>query len=228
MALTIRLTPQLVLSVGDIVTEDILNSLADSTIEFEGTVSTANIADESITLAKLALGILADSTAGRARMADGFVTAAKLAASLDLSGKTITGNPTITWTGVIDLSGATVTLPTSTIAYYVTPTPVALAANTTLINDISHNLGGLPRIARMVLVADATPELGYAAGDEVDAMTCINTGGVPMFAMRVTSTKVSVFQENYAAGNVLLPSVTTKQHAVIVFARWALKIYLQR
>jgi len=53
------------------------------------------------------VGILTADTPGRSRMADAFVTAAKLASALDLSTKTLTGNPSITFTGAIDFSGGT-------------------------------------------------------------------------------------------------------------------------
>lgn len=99
MALTIRFTPGRVLAVGDIVTEDVLNDLANPTVELEGTVNTSTIDDGSITLAKLITGILSADSAGRSRMADGFVTAAKLDATQDWTGKTIGGTPTVNWSG---------------------------------------------------------------------------------------------------------------------------------
>jgi len=88
MSLQIRLTPGRVVAIGDLITEDVLNALANPTVELEGTVATSGIDDGSITLAKLIVGILTADTPGRSRMADAFVTAAKLASALDFSGGT--------------------------------------------------------------------------------------------------------------------------------------------
>lgn len=57
----------------------------------------------------LADGVLSADVAGRAKMADGFVTAGKLASSLDLTGKTVSGTPTLpaastTYAGAIELA----------------------------------------------------------------------------------------------------------------------------
>lgn len=79
MALTVNLTPGAVVTEGDLWTAALLNLLANPTVELEGSVSAASIADNSITLAKLVDGILAASAAGRAKMADGYLTLAKLA-----------------------------------------------------------------------------------------------------------------------------------------------------
>lgn len=119
MALTIRFTPGRVLAVGDLITEDILNDLANPTVELEGTVNTSTIGDASITLAKLIVGILTADSAGRSRMADGFVTDAKLDATQNWTGKTISGNPSVTLTGVVNLSGATVTMPAGAVVQQV-------------------------------------------------------------------------------------------------------------
>lgn len=111
MALIIRFTPGRVVALGELITEDLLNALANPTVELEGTISTLAIADNSITLAKLVVGILTADTAGRSRMEDGYVTASKLATAQLWTGFTLTGNPAVTWAGVIDFSGATLSLP---------------------------------------------------------------------------------------------------------------------
>lgn len=115
MALTISLTPGIVVNAGDTITEDVLNALANPTVELEGTIATSTIGDGSITLVKLITGILSADSAGRSRMADGFIIGSKISATLDLGGKTITGAVTMTLTGTLDFSGATVNLGGSNI-----------------------------------------------------------------------------------------------------------------
>lgn len=77
MALTITITPGIVLVAGQRVSIADLNALANPTVELEGSIGTASIGDGSVTLAKLAVGILSADSAGRSRMADGFMTTAK-------------------------------------------------------------------------------------------------------------------------------------------------------
>ncbi len=79
MALTIRITPGYNWSVGELVTEEKLNLANNPTVELEGSVGSASIADGSVTLVKLAVGVLTADSAGRSRMADGFMVTAKYA-----------------------------------------------------------------------------------------------------------------------------------------------------
>jgi hypothetical protein len=78
MAQTVTLTPGYVWTLGELITEDKLNQAANPTVELEGTISAASLADNSITLAKLIVGILSADTAGRSRMEDGYITLAKI------------------------------------------------------------------------------------------------------------------------------------------------------
>lgn len=78
MALTINLTPGAVVTASDLWTVALLNALANPTIELEGSIGAASIADNAVTLSKLVDGILTADTPGRAKMADGYVTTAKL------------------------------------------------------------------------------------------------------------------------------------------------------
>lgn len=82
MALTVKLTPGYNWTEGELVTIAKLILAANPTIELEGTISAASLADNSITLAKLIVGILSADAAGRSRMADGYLTLAKIAAGI--------------------------------------------------------------------------------------------------------------------------------------------------
>jgi len=96
---------------GEVVTIDKLNLLGRGTFTLLGSIGSATISDGAVTTAKLADGALSADTTGRAKMADGYLTAAKLNATQDWSGKTISGNPAVTWTGAVNFSGATFTPP---------------------------------------------------------------------------------------------------------------------
>lgn len=78
MALTISYVPGYVWTVGELVTEDKLNLAANPTINLEGTLSSASVADGAITTPKLAAGVLSADATGRSKMADLFLTLAKI------------------------------------------------------------------------------------------------------------------------------------------------------
>jgi len=109
--LTFQVIPSKVFVEGELVTIDKLNQLGAPTIQVLDDNLTVIVADYSVTTNKLADGVLSADTAGRAKMADQFVTAAKLNNTQDWSGKTFTGNPTVTWTGAVNFSTATFTPP---------------------------------------------------------------------------------------------------------------------
>jgi len=130
--LSLNLVPGALPADGELITNATLRAIARPTITLEGEIGAASITDGAVTTAKLADGALSADTTGRAKMADAFVTAAKLASSLDLSGKTITGNPSLTVTGTVDLSGATLTAPAGMLvqqvqASYTTRSTIAAA-----------------------------------------------------------------------------------------------------
>lgn len=109
--LSLNLVPGALPADGELITNAILRAIARPTITLEGEIGAASITDGAVTTAKLADGALSADTTGRAKMADAFVTAAKLASSLDLSGKTLSGNPSVTLTGTVNFSSATFTPP---------------------------------------------------------------------------------------------------------------------
>ena len=74
MALTISLTPGIVLTAEEVLTAAKLNLLGNPTIELEGALSSTTIADNAVTTAKLA-----DGAVTTAKLADGSVTHPKLA-----------------------------------------------------------------------------------------------------------------------------------------------------
>lgn len=160
MPLTLRFTPGRVVATGDAITPDLLNALANPTVELLGTVSTTTIADNSITLPKLIVGILTADASGQSRMADGFVSAAKLAAALDLSTKTITGNPSVTWSGTISFATATFTPPPGFTVQQVAAQSVILSTLTTAgagTGDLSAATSGA------IPIDDTIPQNGEGA-----------------------------------------------------------------
>lgn len=78
MALTIKYTPGKVVTQSDLLTFALLNLIANPTIELEGSIGAASIADNAVTLSKLIDGILTADAPGRAKMADGYVNTVKL------------------------------------------------------------------------------------------------------------------------------------------------------
>lgn len=103
---------------------------------------------------------------------------------------------------------------------------VALTRNSTILNT-PHGLGGIPTSMRLALVADPTPEFGYAAGQEVDIISfCASASGLPPFAVELTETHIIVTQPDYdlygvskSGGNLVL---------AITLAKWKLRVYLER
>lgn len=78
MALTISLTPGVVVTSADVVSPALLNQLANPTVLLEGSVGSLSLADGSVTTPKLADGALSADSTGRAKMADNFITLAKI------------------------------------------------------------------------------------------------------------------------------------------------------
>jgi len=92
MALTISLTPGIVLTAEEVLTAAKLNLLGNPTIELEGALSSTTIADNAVTTAKLADGAvttakLADLAVTTAKLADLAVTTGKLADLAVTTGK---------------------------------------------------------------------------------------------------------------------------------------------
>lgn len=77
-ALVISLIPGYTFTVGEIVTEDKLNLMGRPTVNFAGTIGTAILQDNSVTVNILADNALAATTAGRAKMQDGYFDASSV------------------------------------------------------------------------------------------------------------------------------------------------------
>lgn len=134
MPLSLVIIPGKVFAENEAVTYTKLNQLGAPTVQVLDDDITFIVADGSIVTAKLADGVLSADTTGRAKMADKFVTVAKLADALDLSSKTLSGNPAVTWTGALDFSGATLTPPNG---YQVQQVSSSIA---TVVSAATHNL----------------------------------------------------------------------------------------
>jgi hypothetical protein len=80
MPLTITLTPGALPEDGDTITNATLRAIAQPTVDLEGDIGSASIADGSVTTPKLADGVLTADVTGRAKMEDGYVNAAKIEA----------------------------------------------------------------------------------------------------------------------------------------------------
>ena len=117
MALTISLTPGIVLTAEEVLTAAKLNLLGNPTVELEGALSSTTIADNAVTTAKLADGAvttakLADLAVTTAKLADLAVTTGKLADLAVTTGKLAADAVT---PAKVDFSGGALT-PGATVA----------------------------------------------------------------------------------------------------------------
>lgn len=165
MPLTLVVIPGKIFTEGEAIDYSKLNQLGAPTLQVLDDDLTIIVADGSVTTVKLADGVLSADTTGRAKMADNFVTEDKLDTTLDLSGKTLSGNPAVTWTGAINFSGATFTPP----AGY----PIQSIASST-----------------SSVVSAATNNLSITAG-ALDNTVPQNTEGVNLAALDVSITPKS-------------------------------------
>jgi len=145
MALTIQYTAGYIWTVGEIVTEDKLNLAANPIINLFGSISSASIANGSVTTAKLAVGVISADAAGAtlvangalttAMYADGSVTAAKLATAgaLPPTGSiTMFAGETVP-TGWLECNGASVSATTY---------PALATALVSVENSVNYIYGG--------------------------------------------------------------------------------------
>lgn len=109
--LSISLVPGYLPAEDELIDNAILRLIARPTVTLIGSIGSATLSDGSVTTAKIADGALSADATGRAKMADEFLTAAKLNATQDWTGKTLSGTPTVTWSGAVNFSGATFTPP---------------------------------------------------------------------------------------------------------------------
>lgn len=189
--LSLNLVPGALPADGDLIDNATLRAIARPTITLEGEIGAASITDGAVTTAKLADGALSADTTGRAKMADAFVTAAKLASSLDLSGKTLTGNPSIIWTGAINFSGATFTPPAGQQVQQISTT-----SSSTAISTAAHTLS--------------------ITGGAVDNTVPQNDEGVEFTALATTITPKST--TNRLVIEVEIPYGLTASGAAAVYA----------
>ena len=137
--LSISLTPGYLPADDELIDNAILRLIARPNITLIGSIGAATISDSAVTTAKIADGALSADATGRAKMADGFLTAAKINATQDWTGKTLSGTPTVTWSGAVNFSGATFTPPAgycrqlvrTSLATYTTITTTIPLDNTT-------------------------------------------------------------------------------------------------
>lgn len=79
MPLSLSLTPGYLFQDGNTLTPAILRLIAQPTIQLNGNIGTASLADGSVTTAKLAPGALSADALGQAIMVDGYLTVTKIA-----------------------------------------------------------------------------------------------------------------------------------------------------
>lgn len=159
MPLTFLVIPGKVFGADETVTIAKLNQLGAPTIQVLDDDITFIVADGSITTVKLADGVLSADVAGWAKMADEYVTAAKLAAALNLTGKTLTGNPTVTWTGAINFSGAVFTPPAGHLiqqVYNAVTTASTLSSTIPFDDTIPQNTEGSEVLTQTITPKSAT------------------------------------------------------------------------
>lgn len=179
--LSIALTPGYLPTDGELIDNAILRAIARPTIALEGSIGAASIADGAVTTVKLADGALSADATGRAKMADGFLTAAKLNATQDWSGKTLSGNPTVTWTGALDFSSATVVPPPGMQRQSLGTSSTAATAITAVIpfdDTIPQNTEGVeiltlsitPKATTSVLEIEACIDVGFNTGGQTGVL----------------------------------------------------------
>lgn len=133
--LSISLVPGYLPAEDELIDNAILRLIARPTVTLIGSIGSATLSDGSVTTAKLANGALSADATGRAKMADEFLTAAKLNATQDWTGKTLSGTPTVTWSGAVNFSGATFTPPAGMLVQ-------SVASSTTTMSTITAAVPG--------------------------------------------------------------------------------------
>ena len=105
-----------------------------------------------------------------------------------------------------------------------TSADVALSTGAPMINT-AHGLGAVPKVLRCVLVAQAAPELGYTAGDEVDA-DALPGDDDAVFSYGANATNVWVLINN---SNIRLPNKSTGSTGSITFGstKWKIRLYAE-
>lgn len=164
--LSISFTPGYTFTAEELVTYDKLNLLGRGTFTLNGSIGAATISDGAVTTPKLADGALSADTTGRAKMADGYLTAAKLNATQDWSGKTLSGNPAVTWNGAVNFSAATFTPPAGFLVQQVHNSTASMSVISTTIpvdDTIPQNTEGteLTAVATTITPKSATNILEF-------------------------------------------------------------------
>lgn len=177
---------------------------------------------ESVTAAELAATL--DLSGKTVTLANGEVSAAELAATLDLSGKTVTLPATSVTAAMLaatlDLSAKTVTLPAAVSVTKATPGTASVPAAGGLA-QIAHGLGAVPTMVRVVLRC-TTIDHGWQVGDEVDAHSFHGAGSVAPFAIYADATNINILRTNLSI-SCLRKSDGSPQ--TITTTRWELKAY---
>jgi hypothetical protein len=191
----------------------LLAALLASTAAAQTKIKTHNITDGAVTTAKLAAdsvttGKIVNGAVGTADLEDGGVAAADLAASLDLSGKTLT------------LPAANT--PAFTKNYTSTTQTITAAGTITL----AHSLGGMPMLVVLRLRC-TTAELGYSIGDEVVVDYAESNSADRGAAVTVDSTNI-VLRYGANANTFVVLNKTTGVAAGITNASWAVIVYAWR
>lgn len=169
-------------------------------------VGTTQLADDGVTAAKIGAdqvgaSEMADNAIGASEVIDGSIGAADLAATLDLSGKTLT------------LPAANT--PAFTKSYTSPNQTISQAGALTL----AHSLGAMPTLIQVRLKC-LTAELGYSIGDEV--IWQLNHSGLTSRGVMVSpdATNLNVKFGNNANPFILL-SKTTGTEGNVTNANWA-------
>lgn len=131
-------------------------------------VTTDVIDDGDITTAKIADGALSADATGRGKMADGFINAAKLGTDAVESAKIKDLNVTAgKLAATLDLSGKTLTLPAANTPAFTksfTSSNQTITAAGTL--SLAHGLGVMPSLVQVRLKCTSA-EGNFSVGDEV-------------------------------------------------------------
>lgn len=243
MPLTLRYIPGIVLTVGQVVDEGILNKLANPTFELEGTIGSQTIGPGVVTLDKLGAALAANFNSDGSLVKIAYPS---LDSSLQVNFNT-DGSLLVQYANLSPALQGNFNADGSPKVWASALTAVAGGSHA---YAFTHTLGRVPALVRKLVLVCQTAEAGYAIGDEVEpvanyasvtTVTDFNTlvwappvyGSWPTWppvsttthygiAVSVTSTSATVVQ----AGAVRILSKSSLTMVGITESRWKLKLYL--
>lgn len=179
-------------------------------------IATAKIADDAVTNAKLA-----DDAVDSPQIADGAIDAVHLASDSVTTAKILDGNVTAAkLAATLDLSGKTLTMPAAMLGAGYSGTAAGTLAQGTL--TFAHGLGAVPKLVRVVLVCQSGGDLDWAANDELASDSVVISGFHSSVKQWADATNVKVYVAS-ATNYTIRPSTNTE--GALTAAKWKVKVY---